>query len=186
MLVWVLLERRCPGCDSPARFVCDRCWASLTPAPALALFLYDELARAIVLAAKNGGRRDLFRPLGRRLADAVPGNIGIDVVTWVPASGQQRRQRGYDQGRLLAKATAGRLGCPHQRLLHRVDRVPQTGRTRAERLQGPQLRARVSTGGNVLLVDDVRTTGASMRAGAAVLRQAGAESITTLAVAAVL
>lgn len=182
----MLLERRCPGCGSSARFVCDGCWASLTPAAGSAVFVYDELARAIMLAAKNGGRRDLFRLLGRSLVDALPAGVPIDVVTWVPASPRQRSQRGYDQGRLLARAAARRLGCPHQRLLRRVDEVPQTGRSRAERLEGPQLRARGSLTGNVLLVDDVRTTGASIRTSAAVLRHAGATSVTTMAVAAVL
>jgi predicted amidophosphoribosyltransferase len=180
----VFLERRCPGCGRDSRFVCESCWQQLRPAAGRSLFQYDDLGRSIVLAAKNSGRRDLWRPLGRALAAEVV--EPVDLVTWVPASRTHRQERGYDQGRLLARSVARRLGVPHRRLLRRADRRSQTGQSRDQRLVGPSLTV---TGrpppGRVLLVDDVRTTGASLRAGVVALRSAGFTAVTVMTVAAV-
>lgn len=184
----MLLERRCPGCLRSARFVCEDCWARLAYwGDAAALLLYDELTRRIVLEAKNGGRRDLWRPLGRALAGSIPPDIrrGLDVVTWVPASVHKQRERGFDQGQLLARSVARSIGVPHLRLLRRLDHQSQTGRSRVERMIGPRLRARGRDLGRVLVVDDVRTTGASLDAAARALRARGAGQVTALALSAV-
>ena len=168
--------------------MCHDCWRQLERWPdRAALLSYDDLTRAIVLEAKNGGRRDLWRPLGRALAAVVPSDVVGDlrVVTWVPASRSRQQERGYDQGRLLARSVARALDVPNRRLLRRVDRSGQTGRSRDERLVGPRLRARGAYHGHVLVVDDVRTTGASLAAADAALRGRGASRVTTLALAAV-
>ncbi|MGB5756241.1 MAG: hypothetical protein WBM50_04950, partial [Acidimicrobiales bacterium] len=73
-----------------------------------ALFVYDQLVRRIVVAAKNGGRRDVLAQLGTLLAWHLGANAHVvagaaarrrpgewfDVVTWVPASSAGRRRRG--------------------------------------------------------------------------------------------
>jgi predicted amidophosphoribosyltransferase len=180
---FMFFDRRCPVCGSRARFECDHCWANLEPVPGRAVFAYDDVGRSIILAAKNGGRKDLWRPLGRALAREL--GEPLDLITWVPASRRQRRRRGYDQGRLLARSVGRALGVPSQSLLRRVDRGPQTGRSRDDRAIGPTLRARGVVSGNVLVVDDVRTTGASLRIAAEVLRGAGAAVVTAASVTSV-
>jgi predicted amidophosphoribosyltransferase len=61
---------------------------------------------------------------------------------------------------------------------------PQTGRSRAERLMGPSFVARPDTRDNVVIVvDDVVTTGATMRRARASLEAAGARSVAMYAVA---
>ncbi len=179
----MLFERNCPVCGRAARFVCERCWSALEPAVGRSVFVYDETARAIVLTAKNRGRRDLWRPLGRALAQEV--TEPVDVVTWVPASRSHRRRRGYDQGRLLARSVSRTLGVPSRSLLRRVGDEPQTGKGRSERLDGPGLRPRTRSVGRILVVDDVRTTGASLQEAASVLLSAGAAAVTMASVASV-
>ncbi len=163
---------------------------------------YDSVVRGLVLAAKNGGRRDLLAQWGRELAERSqaaevpaggdraaltdPADLGgVDVVTWVPASRQGARARGYDQGRVLARAVARGLGVPARRLLVRRPGPKRMGADRARRLAGPDLRCPVASPLRVVVVDDVLTTGASLAAAGWALRAAGAERITGLVVAAV-
>jgi predicted amidophosphoribosyltransferase len=152
------------------------------------MLAYDALVGRVVLAAKNGGRRDLLAVLGRNLAyetqARLPGPGRFDVITWVPASRRQARRRGYDQGRLLAVATGRSLGVPARCLLARSRHEAQAGRSRTDRLQGPELRPRRPCPARVLLVDDVATTGASLARAAAVLRGAGARTVHGAVVAA--
>jgi predicted amidophosphoribosyltransferase len=112
--------------------------------------------------------------------------LEVDVVTWAPTSGARRRKRGYDQAELLARAVAWRLGVPCRRLLNRVEdgRGPQAGRSRAERLDGPAFLARRRVRGVVLVVDDVVTTGATLRAAEVALMGAGARQVHAVAAAA--
>lgn len=148
---------------------------------------YDATTRRLVLAGKNGSRRDVLRVLGHRLGLAPVLQTGsFDVITWVPASRSAARRRGYDQGRLLATAVGGCLGVPVRRLLARDDWSAQAGLSRTDRLIGPSLRPtapRSVDGRRVLVVDDVVTTGTSLAAVATVLRRVGATSVVAAAVA---
>lgn len=185
------LERRCPGCGGRAARLCPSCRRTVVPGPLVAPVpgldevrawcRYEGAGRAVVLAVKHRGRRDLVRWLAAELAPLAP---PVDRITWVPASGAGRRRRGYDQGALLGRALGRALGVPASPLLRRpAGARSQRGRSRAERLGGVAFTARRRTGGRLLLVDDVVTTGSSLAHGAAALRRAGAASVTGLVVA---
>jgi predicted amidophosphoribosyltransferase len=151
----------------------DRLWA---------LLAYDGAARALVGAFKYRHRRSIVDALAPAMAALVEPRF--DVVTWLPATPAHRRSRGYDQARLLALGVAHSLGLPAARLLQRRRGPPQTGRPALERAEGPALVARrVPAGSRVLLVDDVVTTGASMRAAALALLTGGAARVSGVALA---
>jgi ComF family protein len=108
----------------------------------------------------------------------------IDVVTWVPTSADRRRQRGFDQAELLARAIARRLHRPCRSILTRGPGLAQTGRSLQERLTGPSLAAaRASQSRRVLLVDDVITTGTTVTIAARALRAAGVREVMVIAAA---
>ena len=125
-------------------------------------------------------------------------------VTWIPASAKNRRKRGYDQAEMLAKAVAREIGLPCRKLLKRNRDLAQGDRDFKGRLQGPTLAPVGSfhagncaasnspansksrspnTPQSVLIVDDVVTTGSSLRRAAETLRQAGVPRIGAIAVA---
>ena len=150
----------------------------------VAAVTYDELAARVILAAKNGGRRDVLRAFAPALVALVSG-FEVDEVAWVPASTARRRRRGYDQSDVLARGVARRLGVPARRLLRRAGGEAQANRARTERLAGPELVVRRRPSSRVLLVDDVTTTGASLAASATALRAAGAQAIHAAVIAVV-
>lgn len=117
----------------------------------------------------------------------IEGSAGaVGVVTWAPTSDRRRRQRGYDQAEILARAVANSLRLPCRRLLVRVGNTAQTGRGRSDRLvDGPKFRARPPRGiaRGVLVVDDVVTTGSTLRSAEAALRRAGHSQVVLLALA---
>ncbi len=149
-----------------------------------AVLAFSGPGRRLLLALKYGNAKPVVRSLAGAMARRARRHE-VDVVTWAPTSASRRRHRGYDQAEVLARAVARRLGVPCRGLLRRVDDgPPQTGRSRHERLAGPAFVARRRVRGAVLVVDDVVTTGATLRAAEAALHRAGASAVHCLAAAA--
>ncbi|MGE3274210.1 MAG: ComF family protein [Vicinamibacterales bacterium] len=161
---------------------------------------YEGVLRDAIHALKYDGRRSLAAPLGVLMRDAAGDLLdGASAVVPVPLHGARRRQRGFNQARLLARG----LGLPVWPLLRRVrNTTPQAGLTRARRhgnvrhafavarrfvWQAYAIRhwteAPAATGRILVLVDDVTTTGATLEACARVLRDAGAREVRALTVA---
>ena len=145
------------------------------------LLRYDGPTRELVAAIKFHRHRDAVPLLGRAMARLVDGPV--DLVTWAPTSAARRRDRGYDQAELLARAVARALRRPCRATLRRTSGGAQTGRDREQRLGGPAFRPLRTVRGTVLLVDDVRTTGATLCAAADVLTEAGAAKVSGLTLA---
>jgi predicted amidophosphoribosyltransferase len=146
-------------------------------------------ARDVLLGFKYRNRRQLAHHfagllVNRLLANGV-GPSDVDVVTWAPTSRRRRRRRGFDQAELVARRVAVQMGVPCHRLLERdAASAPQTGLDRAARLHGPSFRASPRAAGRaVLLIDDVVTTGSTLRSADRALRSAGAHSVKRAAVA---
>jgi len=143
----------------------------------------------VLLGFKYGNRRQLAHHLAgllvnRLIAEGVR-PADFDVVTCAPTSVRRRHRRGFDQAEVVARRVAAQFGLPCRRLLERHDSGgPQTGRERVDRLHGPVFRASPSAARRrVLVIDDVVTTGSTLRSADAALRAAGARSIQRAAVA---
>ncbi len=151
---------------------------------ATSLFAYEGEGRRLITRLKYDNHRDAVEPLVVELS----AHLGVrpDLVTWIPTTSRRRRRRGFDQARLLAHTMGRHLGVECRSTLRRHGRSAasaQTGQGRRERLEASFV-AVVSVSGTILLVDDVRTTGASLAAGAAALTEAGAASIRAVTLAA--
>jgi predicted amidophosphoribosyltransferase len=181
-------------CGAVGAAPCPLCSADLRPPPSLppppnvdscrALFAYEGAGRELVARLKYRNARSSLPFLAEGLADLVTrSEWTVDVVTWAPTTAARRRQRGFDQAELLARALARRLRVPCRRLLRRPPGGPQTGQPLGVRRTGPVFHAARPSPPRVLLVDDVVTSGATVAAAARSLRAAGAGQIHVVAAA---
>jgi len=191
----------CERCGEPfdpgahARDWCRDCARRRRPAlcRARSFGLHAGQLRQAVNRFKFAGRIRLARPLASLLAGLLssepPGGLidpaELEAIIPVPLHPLRRRQRGYDQAELLGVALGELTGMPVRRgWLRRVrntppQALPDRPRTRQEREANVRgaFAAREpwpAPGVHVLLVDDVCTTGATLRECARVLRRAGA------------
>jgi ComF family protein len=200
---------RCSICAAPlprALEHAERCAACRLDSPGFArlIAIADYRAQAEVrewlLALKHGGRADLAEPLGRALArrwarcvDAA--DIARAVLVPVPLHRVRRFERGYDQARLLANAVSRASGARVVRALVRERATSVQGSagavSRAANVHGAFGRARWTRGVErslaaapcVWLVDDVVTSGSTVRECARALRRCGAREVAVLAIA---
>ena len=199
-VVSVLFAPACAACDrvleSPlAGPVCGACWSGIVPlrqpltGASRAAGEYEGSLREIIHAFKYDGRRSLAAPLARLMRDAGADLLGdADFVVPVPLHPWRRLRRGFNQAEELARL----LDVPVCPALWRMRAtLPQTELDIAERRRNvhgafrmsPFIRASRLAGARVVLIDDVRTTGATLDACARALRKAGAREVSALTVA---
>lgn len=100
----------------------------------------------------------------------------------VPTATSRVRQRGYDQAKLIARALARSSNLPYLDCLARSGQSHQVGARRAERLKQLKNAYRIKghvdlANKNIILIDDVLTTGSTLNAAAVYLKQAGAKRV---------
>lgn len=128
----------------------------------------------------------LALPLIQMAADL---DLAVDVVTAVPIGIARRRERGYNQATMLALPIALGIGRPYRgKALTKIKEVrSQVGLSVIERRQNVSrvFRAdpKIAAGKNILVVDDVTTSGATMDACAQALLSAGAHQVFGLTLA---
>lgn len=135
------------------------------------------------------GRAQAAAPeLAKHVALQLPQLSPTTLVVPVPTASSRIRQRGYDQSKLLAKELAGLRSLTYQPLLGRRSSTRQVGASRQQRMRQAKQAFYVLTpeqcrGKDILLVDDVVTSGATLSATAQLLREAGAVSVNAAVVA---
>ncbi len=190
----------CAACGYPFEFdpgpgaLCAAC-AAERPSweRARAVIAYDEASRDPVLAFKHRDRIDAAPAFGTWLARAGAELLeGADMLVPVPLHRTRLLARRYNQAALLAQATAKTCAVPvASDALVRTRRTPSQGRLSASARRRNVAGAfavrkgmkELMAGRNVVLVDDVITTGATAEACTRTLLRAGAASVDVLTLA---
>ncbi|MBA3911139.1 MAG: amidophosphoribosyltransferase [Rhodobacter sp.] len=183
-----------PGGEAGDRAICDDCITIARPwGQGRSALLYRDNARSLVLALKHGDRMDLARPAGGWMLKAArpilrPGMLVVPV----PLHWTRLVRRKYNQAALLSKEvarTAGRDHCPDA-LVRLRSTGTQDARTRDGRFANlvgafavPTRRRKLVEDRDILLVDDVMTSGATFAAATEALFAAGARSVSVLSLA---
>ena len=143
-------------------------------------YVYNDVSARMVKRLKYGGAKHI----AKHLADAVciPAEWEIDAVVPIPLHYRRLRKRGFNQSELIAKHIAERLGLKlgASLVVRRKDTKQQTRLSDAGRrrnIKGAFLADGSCRGMKVLLVDDVRTTGATLCECAKELKACGCEKV---------
>lgn len=150
---------------------------------------YEGSLRKLIHLLKYAKVESLALPLSRLLLRAMPSDERFDVVIAMPMHWRKRWERGFNQAELLARPVAKqcRLKLSNQLRRKRYTKA-QAGLTEAQRRDNLKnsfgvKSARQIAGKRILLIDDVFTTGATLRSAAEALKAAGAAHVTALTLA---
>jgi predicted amidophosphoribosyltransferase len=204
----LVLPLECGGCGAPSTQWCEACAQALalrpddprvvSPrvdplVPVFSLGRYAGARRAAIVAMKERGRADLVGPLSEALRTGlhrlICWGIACPPLTLVPAPTRRAaaRRRGGDPVTCIATTAAWQqTGIPVVVALRTRawtrDSVGLSTAARQRNVRG-RIRLRTPVGGDVLLVDDIVTTGATAAESVRVLHSAGARVIGVLAIA---
>lgn len=174
---------KCPYCVDK-RFLFDR---------NISFIEYGDLSKKMVFKLKYSDKTYMAKIIAEIMADSLlninPNLLGrMDILTYVPLSQKRMESRGFNQAQKIAKYLAGLIGLP---LFDLVERTKNT-----EKLHGLSSRERrralknaftirkevrdLIVGKNILIVDDVFTTGATIDEIAKVLKLAGVGQVVSL------
>jgi len=184
----------CPGCGrpQPSGILCPGCVSGQADIDGIrSPFRFEGMIQQAVYQLKYQNLRALAAPLARLIYDYLTTNpVPGEVLVPVPLHGKRLRERGYNQSHLLAREL-GKLNhltvvddclvrqrpTPPQA---RTANVEQRKQNVADAFVGSDRRLR---GKEVLLIDDVATSGATLNAAAAALKKAGVASVWGLTLA---
>lgn len=170
----------CDDCKSEREFTAGRALCNYT----------DDLAH-IILKIKYGNKREYIEGFAKLLALRYKKFLdvaNIDCIMPVPLHKSRQRQRGFNQSEILAGCLSKYLGIPvYTKCLYRIKKTKdQKGLSRTERLHNldnafvvKEFPKKVK---NVLIVDDVYTTGTTIEKCAKILKDAGANEIYFLTI----
>jgi ComF family protein len=185
---------RCWQCNklSPRCRTCKSCQRTGSPRYVWISTNYDGLAKGLVQKYKFGHQRIAAQVIaGLMVKTFLSFNVNEEIsrlnylVVPVPTATSRVRQRGFDHSALLAEHIAKQLGLRNLKALGRLGQNRQVGTKKAERLAQAEAsyfakKPKLVAGRNVLLVDDVVTTGATLQAATKILRTAGARHVDVL------
>ncbi len=176
-------EALCAGCSAyPPKY--DQCRSALK---------YDDASRGLVLSFKHGGNREHLRMFATHMKRVGRSFIeNADFIVPVPLHNSRLVHRRYNQAAILARELSRQTDInfdPHTLQRHR--KTPSQGlqsvKGRFRNVKGAfsisEKNSAKYAGANIILIDDVYTTGATLNACANTLRRAGAKQVNVITLA---
>jgi ComF family protein len=148
----------------------------------LAIFTFDGKTREAIHAFKYNGKTGLKKYFGKLVQQSIiKSDIRPDVITFIPMHWTRLLVRGYNQSALIAGELAKLTGIRAdfdalEKIRNTKTQAGLDRKARHKNIKGSFLAKRVK-GLNVLVVDDVITTGETARAAARALKDAGADKV---------
>jgi len=184
----------CPKCGKPqpSGTLCPGCVGWQAEIDGIrSPFRFDGVMRQAIHQLKYRNLRALAVPLAKLLNDYLATNpVPGEVLVPVPLHRKRLRERGYNQSRLLVKELGKLINLPviDDCLIRKQYAPPQTKTTTVDERQSNVVNAFTCRDHRlkdkqVLLIDDVSTSGATLDACAAALKAAGATSVWGLVLA---
>ena len=182
------------GVTETAGVECDDCMQTPPPwAEGRAVFRYQGLARKMILELRHGERPELAAPAAAWMAQIAEDMLTEKtLIVPIPVHWQRFLQRKYNQAEVLAKHVAKHSGAELKPDILRRPRktVPLKEVNRSERFSILESAFEINADKtqeiherNIVLIDDVMTSGATLSAAAKTLQQAGAGDISVLVLA---
>ncbi len=191
-----VVRLRDPICMTCHRYLADNAECSsshptASPTVLIALGLFDHAWRGIVHAFKYQAHKALVNPLAKRLGEMVVRFPDSDAVVPIPTDPRKIADRDFGHAELLAETVAQEVGLAYipkglKQTRRLTDQTRLTGKERADNLRGALAvpDQQVVADKTIILVDDVTTTGATLREAARALTLAGARSVVGAVIAA--
>ncbi len=178
------VESSCFRCHAPTvdYEVCIKCLQQAPLQRVYALTMYSELPKRLVHALKFERSKLAAQYMAHAMHVGLPHLSPNIVVCAVPTASSRVRARGYDQAVLIARAFARMRGLPYADLLKRTDQARQVGADANQRQQQLTASFRLKkplpdSEQPILLIDDVITTGATLRAASWSLQVEGSRKV---------
>lgn len=169
---------RCTDCE---RWEADPDWRGLLKEN-YSLYVYNDFLKEIISQYKYRGDYILAKAFSEKIRQ-VSRKMDYDLIVPVPLSSERQYERGFNQ----SEALIVEAGFKPDHVLQRIHGEKQSKKSRNERIHLDkvfQIKKDVNLSGKkLLLIDDIYTTGSTLRHGAKVLVEAGAQSVSSLTLA---
>ncbi|MCK1984990.1 MULTISPECIES: ComF family protein [Peribacillus] len=168
----------CPDCS---RWERNKEWRGYL-SKNISLFHYNEYLKDIIAKYKYRGDYALAEVFVPFLKEGLK-DMEVDLVTVIPLSRERLRERGFNQ----AQALADLLGLQTVEILTRIHTEKQSKKSRQERMSLPQvfqvMQSDLLEHKSILIIDDIYTTGTTLRHAAKALIMAGAKEVSSITLA---
>lgn len=148
----------------------------------LSLVVYNQFCKEVIARFKYRGDYQLSYPLAEMLQEKLD-RLNYDFLVPIPLSPERKYERGFNQSEALINA----LGRQPLSILTRIHSEKQSKKSRNERISLPQVFQLTDSAAIqdkcLVIIDDIYTTGSTLRHAAKLLKESGAKEVTSLTIA---